>query len=125
MPEFLSPEWVASLAEAGAGITAPEGVRLLVQQVVLEPDGTETAYVVRLADGAVMVEAGRVPDADVTFTQSRATASAIARGELAAQAAFLSGDLRVGGDLARVLEGARALADLDDVFATARAGTTW
>jgi putative sterol carrier protein len=125
VPEFLSPEWVAALAEASGGVTAPEGVRLVVQQVVLEPDGTELSYAVRVADGCVTVEAGRAPDADVTFTQDRATAAAIARGDLAAQVAFLAGDLRVGGDLARVLDGARALADLADVFATARAGTTW
>jgi predicted lipid carrier protein YhbT len=125
VPEYLTPEWVAALAAAGAEATAPDGVRLVLQQVVSEPEGAEVAYAIRVGDGAIRVEAGRVPDADVTFTQDRATATAIARGERSAQAAFLAGDLQVGGDLSLVLDAARALADLGDAFASARAGTTW
>jgi putative sterol carrier protein len=122
MAEFLSPEWVTALADAGAGAAAPEGVRLVLQQVVLDADGSETAYVVRIADGAVSVEPGRADDADVTFTQDRATAEAIAEGKLSAQAAFLAGRLQVGGDLTVVLDGARELASVADVFAAARGG---
>lgn len=125
MAQFLSPEWVAALAEASAGATAPDGVRLVLQQIVVDGDGGEVAYAVRITDGTVTVEPGRVADADVTFTQDLATATAIARGQLPAQAAFLAGDLRVGGDLTRVLDGARALADLHDVFGPARSATSW
>ena len=69
------------------------------------------------------VRAGRADDADVTFTQDRATARAIADGELAAQTAFMAGRLRTGGDLTRLLAHREALADLDDVFADVRART--
>jgi predicted lipid carrier protein YhbT len=123
MAALLSPEWVASLAEASAGAEVPQGVRLVLQQVVVDEDGSEVAYAVRLHDGAVEVEPGRAPDADVTFTQDRATAEAIAAGTLSAQAAFLAGRLRVGGDLTAVLEGARDLTGIGDVFAGARDGT--
>jgi putative sterol carrier protein len=121
MPEFLSSEWVAALADAGAGATVPDGVRIVLQQVVVDDDGAEVPYVVRIADGAVSVEPGRADDADVTFTQDRATAEAIADGTLSAQAAFLAGRLQVGGDLTVVLDGARELASVADVFARARA----
>ena len=124
MAEFLSPAWIDALDEAGRGASVADEVRVVVQQVVLD-DGREVAYAVRVADGAVRVEPGRVDDADVTFTLDRATARAIARGDLSAQSAFLAGDLRVGGDLTVVLEGSRALAALADVFAAARAGTAW
>jgi putative sterol carrier protein len=123
MAELLSPEWVASLVGAASGAKAPEGVRLVLQQVVVDEDGSEVAYAVRVHDGRVEVEPGRAGDADVTFTQDRATAEAIAGGTLSAQAAFLAGRLRVGGDLTAVLAGARDLTDLGDVFAAARAGT--
>jgi hypothetical protein len=122
MAPFLSPEWVASLAEASAGAEAPNGVRIVLQQVVVEDDGSEVAYAVRLDGGRVVVEPGRTTDADVTFTQDRATAEAIAGGTLSAQAAFLAGRLRVGGDLAAVLDGARDLTGIGDVFAASRGG---
>jgi hypothetical protein len=124
--EFPSATWVADLDAAARAATAPADLRLVLQQVVLDEDGTElAAWAVRIADGAVRVEAGRAEDADVTFTQGRATAAAIARGELAAQRAFLDGDLRVGGDLTRVLDASRQLVGLVDVFGPARTGARW
>jgi putative sterol carrier protein len=99
-------------------------VRLVVQQVVLDGDH-EAAYALRIADGAVAVTPGRAVDADITFTQDRATAAAVARGELSAQAAFLAGRIRVGGEPTAAMAGARELAALGDLFAAVRAGTTW
>ena len=125
MAEHLSPAWIAALGDAARGAVMPDDLRIVVQQVVLADDGAEVAYAVRLSDGQVRVEAGRADDADVTFTQDRATAGAIARGDLSAQTAFLAGDLRVGGDLTKVLDGARVLAAVQDVFASARTGTAW
>ncbi len=125
MVEFLSPAWLDALDEAGRATGAPPDVRLVVQHVAVQDDGSERAYAVRIADGTVRVEPGRVPDADLTLTMARATAGAIAQGELPAAAAFLAGDLRVGGDPARVLDAARLLADLPDVFGPVRAETSW
>jgi putative sterol carrier protein len=123
---FLSAEWVAALDAAATGSSVPNGLRLVVQQIVPDGDGGgEVAYAVRIADGTVRVASGRADDADVTFTQDRATAAAIATGELSAQAAFIDGRLRVGGDLSALLEHTAALAALDDVFASARAATVW
>jgi putative sterol carrier protein len=120
--EPLTSAWVSALAAAAQGATAPEGIELVVQQVVVDADGgEELAYAVRIGGGTVAVVEGRAADADLTFTQDRDTAVAIAAGELSAQAAFLAGRLRVGGDLRAALANARELAALGDVFASARA----
>jgi putative sterol carrier protein len=125
--QHLSPAWIDVLADAAARAEAPEGVELVVQQVVAgaATDGSEVAYAIRIHDGGVSVEPGRVADPDVTFTQDRATAAAIASGELSAQSAFLEGRLKVGGDLSAALGAARVLSGLGDVFAAPREATTW
>lgn len=122
MAELLTSAWVSALAAAAEGASAPAGVELVVQQVVVDVDGDdELAYAIRIGGGTIVVVEGRADDADVSFTQDRATATAIATGALSAQAAFLAGRLRVGGDLRAALDSARELATLDDVFASARA----
>jgi putative sterol carrier protein len=123
--EFLSDAWVAELGAAAAEARLPPDLHLVVQQVVLHDRGDETAFAIRIEDGAASVQPGRADDADLSFTQDRATAAAIAQGELSAQAAFMSGRLRVGGDLREVLERSRELVAIDDIFAAPRATTTW
>lgn len=130
MAGFLSDPWFDELQAAAAQARPPAGVRILLQQVVGgEGPGTadeqEVAYAMRVAGGRIEVVRGRVADADATFTQDRSTAAAIARGDLSAQAAFLAGHLRIGGELHRLAEAAAALAELDDVFGKVRATTTW
>ncbi len=125
MAEFLSDAWIDALDASVRAVALPEEVRLVVQQVVQDADGPEVAYAIRMADGRAQVERGRVADADVTFTQDRATAVAIARGDLSAQVAFLAGRLRVGGDIRQVIDRGRDLALLDELLTPARAATTW
>ena len=74
-----------------------------------------------VADGRLRVERGRVAEPDLTFTQDRATAEAIHRGELSAQAAFMQGRLRLGGDLRAVIDRAGELGAIDDVLGSVRA----
>jgi len=125
VPEFLSDAWLAGLGDAAAAQAIPGGLRLTIQQVVDGEDEVPCAFVVRIADGGMSVEPGSAPDADVTFTQDRTTATAIARGELSAQAAFMAGALRVDGALHSVIDHARELATLADLFDEIRASTTW
>lgn len=122
MAGFLTDEWLDELEAAARAASVPTSARLVLQQVVPDgPDGHEVAYVVAAADGRLSVQRGRAEDADVTFTQDRATAEAIHRGELSAQAAFMEGRLRLGGDLRAVIDRAGILAAIDDVFASTRA----
>jgi hypothetical protein len=120
--EPLTDEWISELATAAGSATVDPGLRLVVQQVVHDDDGSTVAFAVRLADGRAELVAGRVDDPDVTFTQHRRTATAIAAGRLSAQAAFMAGDLQVGGDLRAVLGRTLDLTALDSIFAPARAG---
>ncbi len=122
MAGFLTDQWIAALDAAARTVTVPPDVRLVVQQIVPDgADGHEVAYVLELAAGAMTVRPGRSVDPDVTFTQDRATAWAIHCGELSAQAAFMDGRLRLGGDLRAVIDRADELAAIDDVFASVRA----
>lgn len=129
MAKYLSPEWIDDL-DAAASASEPlrlatEDVDLVVQQRVLAgPDGDVEFHVV--ADhGDVSVRPGPSARADVTFTQDHDTATAIGRGELSAQAAFMVGKLRVGGDIERLLAHRSAFAGIDDVFDEVRSRTTW
>ncbi len=125
MAEFLSDAWVAALDETARAASPPPDLRVVVQEVVVGDDGAEVAYAIRIADGCASVVPGRAADADITLTQDRTTAARIARGDLSAQVAFMAGHLRVGGDLRAVMDRARAIATLGDVFAAARNGTAW
>ena len=67
---------------------------LRMQQVVTGgPDG-DAAYHVVIDDGTVRVVSGEAGDATVTFMQNWETATAIGRGELSAQGAFMTGLIR-------------------------------
>ncbi len=120
--EFLSDAWFEQLAAAARTSSVDPDLRLVIQQVIPDgPDGTEVVYVVSAADGVVAVRRGRVDAPDITFTQDRATAEAIHRGQLSAQSAFIDGRLRLGGDLRAVIERAGSLVAVHDLFAAARA----
>ncbi len=125
MPTFLSDAWIDHLASSAEQALVAPDLQLVIQQVVQQEDGSERAFAVRVSGGSVRIESGRCADADVTFTQDRATAAAIAQGALSAQAAFMAGRLRVGGDLRVVIDRARELAAVADVFERTRAATAW
>ena len=123
MAGFLTNEWFDDLDEAARGAERAPDLRLVLQQIVPDgPDGDEVAYVSwSPAAGSPSSAAGpRTPD--VTFTQDRATAEAIHRGELSAQTAFIEGRLRLGGDLRAVIERAGDAGERSTTcFAAARA----
>jgi putative sterol carrier protein len=133
MARFLSDEWIADLDRAASSSdalrVATGDFSLTVQQVVTEPadrsDTEATTWFVSIDHGAIAVRAGRATRPDVTFTQDRATATAVGRGELSAQAAFMLGRLRVGGEVSLLTAHQGAFAGLDDVFAEVRDRTTY
>ena len=113
MPERFSSEWIEALDHAVRTLPGGEE-RFVIQQVV-----DDVAWHVVLATDGVRVHAGQAEQADVTFTQDRATADAIATGELRAAAALTSGRLTVNGATARLTAHREALARLDEAFAGA------
>jgi len=87
--------------------------------------GGDVAYHVDVHDGAVRIAAGVAADATVTFIQDWDTASAIGKGELSAQGAFMAGRIRVRGDLPRLVSAGDVFGHLDDVLADLRSQTTY
>jgi putative sterol carrier protein len=126
---YLSDEWFDEVNRAAARSdrlqTDTSGIDLTIQQVVTDgPDG-DVRYVVRVRDGRVEVAKGNDPGADVTFTEDWPTAKAVAAGDITAPTAFMTGRIRVGGNVGVLLDAQGSLVGLDEVFADLRAGTTY
>ena len=122
--KFLSEEWTQAVQDAlnsneqfksAAGSQSAK-----VQQVVNGPAG-EVRYWFTLEGGQASLGMGDASDqVDATITQDYDTAVALAKNELSGTAAYMSGKLRVSGDLMKLmqLQGAlgqmpAALKDLD------------
>ena len=123
MPEYLSPAWFEAADRAlrdDAGLAATSvGVRLVLQQTVEDPSPGITWHI-RVADGTARLSVGPAEDATVTFRCDRSTAIDIHRGHISAQAAFMAGHLRVGGDVGSLLAHQDLLTGLTDVLAPLR-----
>lgn len=129
MARYLSDEWFDEVNRAAARSdrlqTDTAGIDLTIQQVVTDgPDG-DIRFVVRVRDGEVSVDRGDDPGADVTITEDWDTATAVASGDMAAPTAFMTGRIRVGGNVGVLLDAQGSLVGLDRVFADLRAGTTF
>jgi predicted lipid carrier protein YhbT len=126
VPEFLSPEWLdAMIAAATTAHLRAGDIDLAIEQVVTGRPAGEVAWTVRVHDGRVEVESGRTPAPSISFTVDADTAQAIHSGRQSAQAAFMTGRLRLGGDVALLLDHQGTLSELEDVFADVRASTTY
>jgi putative sterol carrier protein len=108
VPQFLSDEWVASarkireeIGELPAANT-PARINLLVTEVPFG-DGEVKAYVDTTA--GIDLELGHLDTVDATLTLAYDTAKAIlvAGDTQAAMAAFMAGQLKVEGDVAKVM----------------------
>jgi len=106
--KFLSEEWTQAVQEA---LNASEAFRSAagsqsakVQQVVTTPEG-EKRYWFKLEGGKAELGAGDAPDqVDATITQDYDTAVALSKNELTGTAAYMSGKLRVAGDLMKLMQ---------------------
>jgi putative sterol carrier protein len=121
--KFLTDEWAAAAQQAldaDEAFTAAIGKNAArLQQVVNTPEG-EKKYSFVLADGRVAVAMGEIEGPDAVITQDYATAVAVSKNEMSGVAAYMSGKLRVAGDLMKLmtLQGVltqlpNALKDLD------------
>jgi hypothetical protein len=129
VPRYLSDEWFDAAQQALSTddvlAKATAEVELTVQQMVTgAPDG-DVAYHVAVDHGSVRLVPGEAADPTVTFIQTWDTAAAIGRGELSAQGAFMTGLIRVRGDLPKLVEHGDVFGGVDDVLAELRAQTTY
>lgn len=127
MLTFLSDEWIGALHEAAATdselAASTADVSLTIEQEVTGgPEGDVRFHLV-FDHGAVRVAPGAAPAATVRFHQDYATAASIAMGRGSAQRAFMTGRLRIGGDLRVLLDHSEVLAQVGDVFAGVRMRT--
>lgn len=126
--QFLSDEWMTAATDALGSNEAFSGaiqdVDLVMQFDVSDaPSGAANVYNVAIADGTATVASGANQEADVTVSNDYDTAVAIAKGDLNTQMAFMSGKLKVSGNLAKLMMNqnvvnhfATALASMDVAF---------
>ena len=104
--KFLSEEWVSAVKEAleanEAFKNAAGSQSATIQQVVNTPEG-DVKYYVKLDGGNLELALGEVEGADATITQDYDTAVALSKNELTGTAAYMSGKLKVSGDLMKLM----------------------
>jgi putative sterol carrier protein len=105
--KFLSDEWsgaVTSALNGHPGFKSAIGSADLSLQFNVSdgPDG-DLAYYLAASGGSAELALGAVDNADVTVGQTYDTASAISKGELNTQTAFMTGKLKVTGNLAKLM----------------------
>ena len=105
--KFLSEEWAQQVTEklnASEGFKqAAGGQTAKLQQVVNTPDG-ETKYYFRLEEGTAEIATGELDGAEATITQDYDTAVALSKSELSPTAAYMSGKIKVSGDLMKLMQ---------------------
>ncbi len=107
MSKFLSEEWAQ---EATNALNSHEGFKNAIGAADLgiqfsttdAPDG-EVDYYLSTSGGNATLALGTLEGADVTVKQNYDTAAAIAKGELNTQTAFMTGKLKVSGNLAKLM----------------------
>jgi putative sterol carrier protein len=115
--KYLSEEWATAVQDAlnsndsFKSSTGSQSAK--IQQVVTgAPDG-EVKYWFKLDGGQASLGMGDSPDAvDATITQDYDTAVKLAKNELTGTAAYMSGKLRVSGDLMKLMQLQGALSQM-------------
>jgi putative sterol carrier protein len=121
--QFLSDEWAAELKDrlnaSEAFRKSVGGTNAKVQEVVSTPDG-ERRYWLKTENGQVDMGSGDIQAPDATISQDYATAVGLARGDLNALSAYMTGKIRISGNLMLLMglqgalgEIARAMQEMD------------
>ncbi len=107
MSKFLTEDWASDVTTA---LNTHEGFKNAIGAADLSiqfntsdaPEG-EVDYYLRASGGSTELGIGSVESPDVTVKQSYDTAIAISKGELNTQTAFMTGKLKVSGNLAKLM----------------------
>ena len=118
--KFLSDEWAealkAELNQSEDFRQAAAGHKATIQQVITGADGT-TNYWITIGEGEIDLGVGDIEGEDATITQSYDSAAALAKGELSAVTAFMTGKLKIAGNMGMILGLQGALAQLPAAMA--------
>ena len=107
MAQFLSEQYMTEATEklnAHAGFAnAISNVELSVQFSVSDTPEGELPYYLTVNDGSAEMARGSLDDADVTISNSYETSVGISTGEVNTQMAFMTGKLKVAGNMAKLM----------------------
>jgi putative sterol carrier protein len=118
--KFLSDEWAkalkAELNQSADFQQAAAGHTATIQQVITGAEGT-TNYWITIGDGKIDLGVGDIEGEDATITQSYESAASLAKGELSPVTAFMTGKLKIAGNMGMILGLQGALAQLPAAMA--------
>jgi len=108
LAKFLTKEWMEALKlvvnQDDNFTTATATVDLTLQfEVTDAPDGTENTYYLVIKEGTLDAGPGPADEPDATISNDYETAVAISKGELNTQMAFMTGKMKVSGDMSKIL----------------------
>lgn len=117
---FLSEDWLNAANETLAGDadyqSATATTDLKLQFVVGDTPTGDVEYTVTMNNGTTTFAGGTGEGADATIRNNHETAMAISKGDLNTQAAFISGKLKVEGNLAKIMMNQSALSALAEAL---------
>ena len=118
--KFLSDEWAEALKselnQSEDFQQAAAGHKATIQQVITGAEGT-TNYWITIGEGKIDLGVGDIDGEDATITQSYDSAAALARGELSPVTAFMTGKLKIAGNMGMILGLQGALGQLPAAMA--------
>ena len=119
--KFLSEEWAEAVTKAvneNEAFQKAAGSQVArIQNVVATPEG-EKKYFFTLEGGTAQLSMGEIDGPDATISQDYQTAMALSKNDLSATAAFMSGKIRVSGDLMKLMQMQGIFSTLPQALAT-------
>jgi len=108
LAQFLTQDWLSALTETVNGHDgfkhAIADIDLTLQfEVTDAPDGSESRYYITIGDGSAEAVAGAADNPDASIANDYETATAISKGDLNTQMAFMTGKLKVTGNMAKLM----------------------
>lgn len=107
MAQFLSDEYMTLATEVlnsdSAFQSVITNVDLTIQFNVTDAPQGEVAYSLAIGDGSAALTLGELESAEVTVTNDYDTAVGISKGDINTQMAFMTGKLKVAGNMAALL----------------------
>ncbi len=108
MAKFLTAEWIEALT---AALAAHDGFKSAISNTQLSlqfevpdaPEGAEKTYLIAIEGGAARVTAGPGASPDITIVNNYETAAAMAKGDLNTQMAFMTGKIKVSGNMGKLM----------------------
>ena len=105
--KFLSPDWAAEVSSA---LNSHQGFKSAIGNadlgIAFNVTGAtegDVSYYLKTTGGQADLGLGNLDSPDVTVGSSYDTAASISKGELNTQTAFMTGKLKVGGNLAKLM----------------------